>query len=82
MLEVAEGIKAGIERITPTLPKGMSLIVNMDNSIAIEAAYESFSGSNTTTSSSGSSSPSIAAAIASVAPNVTWTPASGSTSSA
>ena len=41
--------------------------------IAMLAAYESYSGSNTTTSSPGSSSPSIAAAIASVAPKVTCT---------
>ncbi len=38
MLDVAEGMRAAIERIKPGLPKGMSLVVNMDNAIAIEAA--------------------------------------------
>ena len=41
--------------------------------IAMLAAYESYSGSKTITSSPGSSSPSIVAAIASVAPKVTCT---------
>jgi multidrug efflux pump len=38
MLDVAAGMRAAIERIRPTLPKGMSLVVNMDNAVAIEAA--------------------------------------------
>ncbi len=38
MLDVAQGMKKAMERVRPTLPKGMSLVVNMDNSISIEAA--------------------------------------------
>jgi multidrug efflux pump len=38
MLDVAAGMSAAIERIRPTLPKGMSLVVNMDNAVAIQAA--------------------------------------------
>ena len=38
MLDVAAGMRKSIERVRPTLPKGMSLVVNMDNSISIQAA--------------------------------------------
>jgi multidrug efflux pump len=38
MLDVAEGMKKAMTRVIPTLPKGMSLVVNMDNSISIQAA--------------------------------------------
>src|SRR3954469_17303413 len=38
MLDVAEGMKKAMARVIPTLPKGMSLVVNMDNSISIQAA--------------------------------------------
>jgi len=38
MLDVAEGMRKAIERIKPSLPQGMGLVVNMDNAIAIEAA--------------------------------------------
>ena len=48
--------------------------------IAIPAAYESYSGSNTITSSPSFSRPSSVAAIASVAPNVTCTESSSTSS--
>jgi multidrug efflux pump len=38
MLEVADGVKEAVARLIPTLPAGMSIVVNMDNSVAIEAA--------------------------------------------
>ena len=38
MLDVANGMKKAMTRVIPTLPKGMSLVVNMDNSISIQAA--------------------------------------------
>ncbi len=38
LLDVAQGVRAALERIRPTLPKGMALVVNVDNAVAIEAA--------------------------------------------
>jgi len=38
MLDVAEGVREALVRIRPTLPTGMSLVVNMDNAVSIEAA--------------------------------------------
>ncbi len=38
MLDVADGMKKAMARVIPTLPKGMSLVINMDNSISIQAA--------------------------------------------
>ncbi len=38
MLDVAQGMQKAMARVRPTLPKGMSLVVNMDNSLSIQAA--------------------------------------------
>jgi multidrug efflux pump len=38
MLDVAQGMQKAMTRVRPTLPKGMSLVVNMDNSLSIQAA--------------------------------------------
>jgi len=38
MLDVAAGMQKAMARVRPTLPKGMSLVVNMDNSLSIQAA--------------------------------------------
>lgn len=38
VLDVVQGVRAEVERLQSTLPKGASLVVNVDNGIAIEAA--------------------------------------------
>ena len=38
VLDVANGMYKAIARVKPTLPKGMSLVINMDNSLSIQAA--------------------------------------------
>lgn len=38
VLEVVKGVRAEIDRITPTLPEGATLRVSIDNGVAIEAA--------------------------------------------
>ncbi|MFL6620111.1 MAG: efflux RND transporter permease subunit, partial [Povalibacter sp.] len=39
-LDIVRGVRAEIERLRPTLPKGASLDVSVDNAIAIEAALK------------------------------------------
>jgi len=38
VLDVVHGVRAEVERLQGTLPKGASLVVNVDNGVAIEAA--------------------------------------------
>jgi multidrug efflux pump len=38
VLEVVRGVRAEVERIQPQLPPGASLLINVDNGVAIEAA--------------------------------------------
>ncbi|NBX58296.1 MAG: efflux RND transporter permease subunit, partial [Gammaproteobacteria bacterium] len=38
VLDVVQGVRAEVERLQKTLPKGASLVVNVDNGIAIQAA--------------------------------------------
>jgi multidrug efflux pump len=38
VLEIVRGVRAEVERIRPSLPAGASLLINVDNGVAIEAA--------------------------------------------
>jgi multidrug efflux pump len=38
VLEIVRGVRAEVERIQPSLPPGASLLINVDNGVAIEAA--------------------------------------------
>ena len=38
VLDVVQGVRAEVERLQKTLPKGASLVVNVDNGVAIQAA--------------------------------------------
>jgi multidrug efflux pump len=38
VLEIVRGVRAEVERIQPSLPAGASLLINVDNGVAIEAA--------------------------------------------